>query len=305
MNKQDNESLIQELEQRLEWYMMEASDEEFNADEVQALMKWLDSLKGDEAEKIEEELPAEEALKDFWNYYAEREEEERLLNKDTKTTKEDTVKEHKIRKYLRRHKMIAAAAAVLIVALLGGSWQVVANAEKHGGFFWWMDKSEEGTTMITSPDEDLDRNNITSSYYAIEDVPEKYRKYAEIPLGLSTLQEYELNVIKIMQRATAVDLYVFMQDEAEDIVEFEIRIYPQNVLRIRESYIGYDFEEELEKDGVTYEVFEKKELDGRQKYIVYFYFENVKYAIVGIEDRNFIKNVIMECGRIVTENNSI
>ena len=34
MKKQDNKSLIQEVTKRLDWYTMEASDEEFDADEV-------------------------------------------------------------------------------------------------------------------------------------------------------------------------------------------------------------------------------------------------------------------------------
>ena len=79
MKKQDNESLIQELTRRLDWYMMEASDEEFDAEQVQALMKLLDSLKSEEEEKIEEELPVEEAVSNFWKYREEREEEEKLL----------------------------------------------------------------------------------------------------------------------------------------------------------------------------------------------------------------------------------
>ena len=48
MKKQDNESLIQELTKRLDWYIMKASDEEFDADEVQTLMKLLDNLKTEE-----------------------------------------------------------------------------------------------------------------------------------------------------------------------------------------------------------------------------------------------------------------
>ena len=34
MKKQDNESLIQELTKRLDWYIMKASDEEFDAEEA-------------------------------------------------------------------------------------------------------------------------------------------------------------------------------------------------------------------------------------------------------------------------------
>ena len=195
-----------------------------------------------------------------------------------------------------------AAAAVLIVILLGSSWQVVANAEKHGGFFWWMDKNEEGTTMITSPDgmDNYAENNDTNYYYKIEDVPEEYRKYAEIPLGLSIIQEYELDVIKIVKRQAAIAMYVFFQD-SNNRIHFEIKIYPWEVLRIKEKYIGYSYLEEYEKNGIAYEVFEKEELDGKQNYIVYFYYGNVKYATVGMQDEEFIKKIALECGEAVTE----
>ena len=39
MKKQDNESLIQELTKRLDWYIMKASDEEFDADEFQGILE--------------------------------------------------------------------------------------------------------------------------------------------------------------------------------------------------------------------------------------------------------------------------
>ena len=58
MKKQDNESLIQELTKRLDWYIMKASDEEFDADEVQTLMKLLDNLKTEE-DNVEDELPVD------------------------------------------------------------------------------------------------------------------------------------------------------------------------------------------------------------------------------------------------------
>ncbi len=314
MKKQDNESLIQELTKRLDWYLTEASEEEFDAEEVQTLMKLLDSLKTDQDDDINDEFPVEEALSDFWKYCEEREEDERILAAaeeeerkgqifEKRTKQEKEVKAHKILRFFHRHKVrTVAAAAVLIVILLGSSWQVVANAEKHGGFFWWMDKNEEGTTMITSPDgmDNYAENNDTNYYYKIEDVPEEYRKYAEIPLGLSIIQEYELDVIKIVKRQAAIAMYVFFRD-SNNRIHFEIKIYPWEVLRIKEKYIGYSYLEEYEKNGIAYEVFEKEELDGKQNYIVYFYYGNVKYATVGMQDEEFIKKIALECGEAVTE----
>ena len=134
MKKQDKESLIQEIQKRLDWYTMEASDEEFDADEVQNLLKLLDSLIPEEEK---DRLSSDEVVDNFWKYCAEREEEERILAEADEPEKK---KEHKVLHYFQKHRAVVVAAAVLIVIMLGGSWQMAVNAEKHGGFFWWMDK---------------------------------------------------------------------------------------------------------------------------------------------------------------------
>lgn len=318
MKKQDNESLIQELKKRLDWYLMEASDEEFDADEVQNLMNLLDSLKADRDDGINEEFPVEEALSDFWKYCEEREEDEQILataeedeniekSSEKENEPEKKAKEHKVIGFFRRHKVGAvAAAAVLIVVLVGGSWQVVANAEKHGGFFWWMDKNEEGTTMITSPEgvDKIAASNEAENYYIIDDIPEEYREYAQLMQKIPAMKEYEFKEIKIAKRETAVAMHIFLENTENDIVHFQIVVYPQEILRIRDGYPEYNFAEKFEKDGIEYEVFKKDELQGKQNYIVYFYQENVKYAIVGMEDVKRIKEIAMECGAVVKENDS-
>lgn len=64
MKKQDNESLIQEIQKRLDWYTMEASDEEFDADEVQNLLKLLDGLTPEEEK---DRLSSDEVVDNFGN----------------------------------------------------------------------------------------------------------------------------------------------------------------------------------------------------------------------------------------------
>ena len=93
MKKQDNESLIQEIQKRLDWYTMEASDEEFDADEVQNLLKLLDGLTPEEEK---DRLSSDEVVDNFWKYCAEREEEERILAEADETEKK---KEHKVLHY--------------------------------------------------------------------------------------------------------------------------------------------------------------------------------------------------------------
>lgn len=312
MKKQDNESLIQEVTKRLDWYTMEASDEEFDADEVQTLLKLLDSLKGEEKE---EELPVEEALDSFWKYCEKRQEEERILAADGKESEENhktkpEKKEGRMRQFLwyfHKHRIAVVTAVALVVIMLGGSWQMAVNAEKHGGFFWWMDKNEEGTTLITAP-EGGNRDSekcIEENYYSLEDVPYAYAQYARIPFEISSLDKdnYSLSHIEVTKSNKADTVNDYFEKE-EEILCFEVMIYPQEILRVRENYPGYSFCEEFENDGIDLEVFEKEEENGKLRYVIYFYYGNEKYAVVGVDSIEKLKEIAVEYQQAVVSNYS-
>ena len=313
MKKQDNESLIQEVTKRLDWYTMEASDEEFDADEVQTLLKLLDSLKGEEKE---EELPVEEALDSFWKYCEKRQEEERILAADGKKSEENRKtkpekKEGRMSQFLwyfHKHRIAVVTAVALIIIMLGGSWQMAVNAEKHGGFFWWMDKNEEGTTMITAPEivRGESDNCTEETYYSIEDVPEAYIQYAKIPFQISYLSEdgYNLSRIEVVKLTKADTIYNYFEKEKEEILYFEVIVYQQEIMRVRENYPGFTFCEELKNDGINLEVFEKEEENGKKKYVIYFYYGNEKYVVIGVDNIEKLKEIAVEYLQAVISNYS-
>lgn len=300
MKKQDKESLIQEIQKRLDWYTMEASDEEFDADEVQSLLKLLDSLTPEEEK---DRLSSDEVVDNFWKYCAEREEEERILAEADAPEKK---KEHKVLHYFQKHRAVAVAAVVLIVIMLGGSWQMAVNAEKHGGFFWWMDKNEEGTTMITSPEVASENSDIRTekNYYDIEDVPEKYKSYVDIPYEIifELGDGYNISRIQTVKTEESDTIYEYFKKENEELLYFEIKIYPQEILRVRETYPGYVFCEEFENEGIDLEVFSKQEDNGNQSYIIYFYYGNEKYAVAGINDKEFLKEIVVKYQETIVDN---
>lgn len=300
MKKQDNESLIQEIQKRLDWYTMEASDEEFDADEVQNLLKLLDSLIPEEEK---DRLSSDEVVDNFWKYCAEREEEERILAEADEPEKK---KEHKVLHYFQKHRAVAVAAAVLIVIMLGGSWQMAVNAEKHGGFFWWMDKNEEGTTMITSPETHVRDSikKVKENYYSIENVPQIYKKYVDSPYKIMQLYEeqYTMSRIQIVKADESDTVYEFYNNGQDEMLYFEIKIYPKEILRVRETYPGYVFCEEFENDGINLEVFSKQEDNGNQSYIVYFYYGNEKYAVAGTNDKEFLKEIAVKYQETIVDN---
>ena len=301
MKKQDKESLIQEIQKRLDWYTMEASDEEFDADEVQSLLKVLDSLTPEEEK---DRLSSDEVVDNFWKYCAEREEEERILAEVDAPEKK---KEHKVLHYFQKHRAVAVAAAVLmIVIMLGGSWQMAVNAEKHGGFFWWMDKNEVGTTMITSPEMvgENPQKSVQKVYNRIEDVPDIYREYVNVPYEImcSFNDGYSMSRIETIETDESDTINEFFSREKNPILHFKIKIYPQEILRVRETYPGYVFCEEFENEGIDLEVFRKQEDNGNLSYIIYFYYGNEKYAVAGINDKEFLKEIAVKYQEAVVNN---
>jgi len=300
MKKQDKESLIQEIQKRLDWYTMEASDEEFDADEVQNLLKLLDGLTPEEEK---DRLSSDEVVDNFWKYCAEREEEERILAEADETEKK---KDRKVQRYFQRHKALAVATVALAVILLGGSWQMAVNAEKHGGFFWWMDKNEEGTTMITSPETHVRDSikKVKENYYSIENVPQIYKKYVDSPYKIMQLYEeqYTMSRIQIVKADESDTVYEFYNNGQDEMLYFEIKIYPKEILRVRETYPGYVFCEEFENDGINLEVFSKQEDNGNQSYIVYFYYGNEKYAVAGTNDKEFLKEIAVKYQEAIVDN---
>lgn len=312
MKKQDKESLIREVTKRLDWYTMEASDEEFDADEVQTLLKLLDSLKGEEKE---EELPVEEALDSFWKYCEKRQEEERILAADRKESEENRKtkpekKEGRMRQFLwyfHKHRIAVVTAVALIIIMLGGSWQMAVNAEKHGGFFWWMDKNEEGTTKITAPEISIEETekSIEENYYSLEDVPSEYVQYAKIPFEISSLAEngFNLSCIEVTKSDKTNTICDYFEKE-EEILYFEIIVYQQEIMRVRETYPGYIFCEEFENDGISLEVFEKEEESGEKRYVIYFYYGNEKYAVANVGNKEKLKEIAIEYQQVVVNNYS-
>lgn len=308
MKKQDKESLIREVTKRLDWYTMEASDEEFDADEVQTLLKLLDSLKGEEKE---EELPVEEALDSFWKYCEKRQEEERILAADGKESEENRKtkpekKEGRMRQFLwyfHKHRIAVVTAVALIVIMLGGSWQMAVNAEKHGGFFWWMDKNEEGTTLITAPEGGSGKADVRDSkiYDNIEDIPLEYQQYAEVPFEIVSLKNYYLQKVEIVKSFDSDTLYEVLESEEKERICFWIKIYPEQILRVRESYPGYSFLENFEDDEIEFDIFMKDELKTENSYIIIFYYGKEKY-IIGGNNKDSLKELALEYKSVVVDN---
>ena len=155
MSETRNAEWIASVEERLRWFLEEATDEEFDAEEVDTLVSLLNKLKPLESVEI---LSDEEALAKF-HEYAELRDAEELTNSNV--TEEDVQKNavfekqrshNRLRHFVKNHKLVSAAAAIMLVVLVAGGTMGAVDANKGNGFFYWLQKDDEGMTMWTSPE---------------------------------------------------------------------------------------------------------------------------------------------------------
>ena len=245
-----DEKLIEELYERLWWYTHEASDEEFDEKEVDAITRLLDVL-----EPVHDDQAfasgADAALKRFWERYGEEEEDAGLAEaagasdaaspdlpgKDTVPSCPFPNKSGWKKRFLRLGIGLAACAVLLVSVNIG------CYALKKKSFFEIV-REEVGRTEITVTGNVEDKNdNIECSYWEEVEkiVGEKLLKPTYLPTG------YAVKSI-IIQSLRPVGIIVGRYEDNEGhYLRVEIDIYDESYTK---SAFYYDKDWELlEEDG--------------------------------------------------------
>ena len=245
-----DEKLIEELYERLWWYTHEASDEEFDEKEVDAITRLLDVL-----EPVHDDQAfasgADAALKRFWERYGEEEEDAGLAEaagvsdaaspdlpgKDTVPPCPSPNRSGWKKRFLRLGIGLAACAVLLVSVNIG------CYALKKKSFFE-IGREEVGRTEITVTGnvEDKNDNIECSSWEEVEKiVGEKLLKPTYLPTG------YAVKSI-IIQSLRPVGIIVGRYEDNEGhYLRVEIDIYDESYTK---SAFYYDKDWELlEEDG--------------------------------------------------------
>ena len=318
MSETRNTEWIESVEARLRWFMEEATDEEFDEEEVDTLVSLLNRLKPMNAASQQSD---EETLASFHEYVKRREAEEREIKvssngmpavekeakaeettgngtdnngRKSKDYKENRNKgiEHKGFKYLiKNHKLVATAAAILLIIIVAGGSMGVANANKGNGFFYWLQKDDEGMTMLTSPEGMDEEIGVEESekYYSMEDVPGKYSLYLIDKERISQLQDYELKFVSITRANTYYRVKQCFINKAEGTkIYIGVLRYDEDIRLTRDSHLSKDVllsESNAEiEEGILIRVNEV----GTEENKIYFYLNNTKYFVEGDTDTEML-----------------
>lgn len=272
-----DEKLIEELYERLWWYTYEASEEEFDEKEVDAITRLLDVLEPVHDDQAYEP-GADAALKRFWERYGEEEEnasvsseadtfasaeaaaeeddtEHRELHAEEMPAAEmsaaetaKTVKtsakpgrDSKWRKRLIRIAIGAAACVVLLVSVNVGSYALRKKS------FFEIVREEVGRTEITVTGntegiEEQENSVVVCSTW--EEVEKLVGEKILIPLYLP--EEYVVSNISVQYLETKNIVKAKYDDEQGHYFKFEVNIYQeeyrQEILQYNDdwNYLGGD-----------------------------------------------------------------
>lgn len=274
----NNTQLVAAVKERLRWYTMEASEEEFDADEVDALVNLLNTLEPIEANEHQDD---EQILERFHAYVELREAKEPESGERAVKSK----RAHKgLSALIKAHKFVAVAAAVLLVIIVAGGSMGAVNASQGKGFFFWLKRDKEGATMITSPKsmDDAVFFSADAVYEALEAVPQEYRGYLVTKEEIKELQDYELKNITVHKSESFCRIVECFADRAgEKNVYIEVFIYADKMTMSREAYLGKEVQLPESDDDLQVGTIVRENSNGEEENTIYFFEDNVQYCIEG------------------------
>lgn len=326
--QEDRDLLIKELKEKLDWYTLEASDEEYDEKAVESILYLLDR-----ADPIEEKIPRQE---EAWERFRERVsggEEEFLPLAETGESGETGTeapgpKIHRFRKasigekravetaggsgggtgggastkalprksivlrigqFAMRHKFIAAA--FLVVVILGASGAARTIATGDPGFFYWLKQDDSGVTMMTSPegmDAVMDTN--VEIYRSREEMPEWAGDWLEIEKKFEAPEGYEWQYYETneIDYRQCVDSSYFSKEENKEIL-LGAWLYQGKTSYHEEGFADYTHVKSYEIAEQQMEIYCKEEESGKIYYIVSFYIPKCQFYIRGQDNLEELK----------------
>lgn len=276
------EQTIRALQTRLQWLMHEADAEEFDGDEVTAIVDLLQIM--DPVERKEGEFyTAEKANSRFWTFYAFRQ----------KSEQSELPYPIWMKMQMRLRHIFRSAAFVngsfilaLVVAMILGGTAVVYGQKT--GFFSTIETDKVAT--ITSPD-GVNMNTVFyQEYETMEQVPMQYLSYIWAPN--SYMQPMDLQKIQLMYDTKFVKVECFFEKKESDLfVNYTKKSYKDTVTTIDKFFDSYNlYGEEVIKD-IEVSFYEKVNEDYTE-YIATFISDSSLYYMYSNLNIDTIKEIV-------------
>lgn len=293
-NTKENKQQAIYWRKRLNWYLNEATTEEYDEAEVQAIMDLLPVL--DPEGYKEEYYTPEKSLERFWQTYEIRkriqDEFERLEAGEVSLAdyEDEEPNAKKAAKKLPKHfsKFVTAAALVLAM-FIGGTIGIYADRD---GLFRKLDSGEDRNAIISSVESIGAGSDGHNVYEKIEDVPIKYLSCLWTPSGVpSNLGVY---LVEMTENEVAIKIKCKFSDKDENkFINTTKKTFKDKVVATDQLYDGFEFcrKEQYDSIEVDYLI---KENDDYTEYVAIFESGNSVYSLSSNYDFDMIVNMIKE-----------
>lgn len=299
-DRTEKDQLIKELQERLDWYTFEASEEEFDAEEVEALVQLLGVMKGEETPPVE--IPDFEELMESAVKKQEALTQETTIPVEEPTVLADdsaqnSVSEKKVSRF-SMGRFSTVAAAILAVVLLAGGTMGVASAQKGQGFFHWLKWDETGEQIVISPNNDKEdvELRVPQIYEDESKVPKEYTQYLLGIENYDSLKEFELDFLEITEYNNCTEVLYQYKEVDEKQILIALFCYDDKIMVKIESYDDYVYLKEETVGDKKIAFFSKENEDGTKEQMLCFVHENIQYRISGNQPLEVLEEISRECG---------
>lgn len=295
-SQKSREEWLKEVQERLDWYTFEASDEEFDAKEVEALVTLLGTLEADSAGKMPEPKADFEKL---MHYIEEKNADAERLAALRRAEITDDAENAEAAEKARlaaesvssvprsrggiwgrsRFVKIASVAAVLVALTVGGAVGA-ASAAKGGDYMLWLRKDKQGEKVVVEPKKNIlsQANQETGTvYYAFEDVPEEYRRYLVDLDEMEHLEGYELIQIEINEHEARWRMNVLLK-LGQQKIDMGVIVYQEVAVR-ESSFDDYEYVGSENIGEREFDLYQKPDNAAGQDTMICFYDEGIQYFV--------------------------
>ncbi len=274
--RKDNEkdqAFIEEVKQKLDWYINDAPADEYDEKAVASLEYLLETLEPTDDFKVDEE----KAWVEFKKYVSERQihNEKKGENPPTTTTQQ------KGPAFLFRHKGLVAAA--ILVLLLAVSISTSSEAVRDNGFFHWIKEMTGGRKMITVP-EDIGASVKSEPSIIITDrneIPDEWQEWSEIESGITSEIGGEWKYIEVQKYVNRTEARSHYNYNNHHVV-VGILDYTNAVMQSTERYDKFDCSSVKKIEDEEFYVSEIHE-DNVVLYRIDFFEDNYRCYVIGAE----------------------
>lgn len=277
----NNNSLVQYWHDKLEWYTYKANEDEYDEEEVRAIMSILEIM---ESEELDESYynadKSLERFKDTLNIRLRIQEEIQKTEDRLATKKRFTFS-------TRGLYRVAIAASLVAMLAIGGT--VGSYAQKKADFNNFKNSQEELQAMINPPGTSV---NYTMTYKDFKKFPIQYLPYVWTPTGIP--DDVKLNTISLFQdRVTVRIICEYINQETKQFVNATKKTFVDKVATTNRTYDGFEVYKDEKYGSIEVRYFQKINEDYTE-YIAQFVEKNSIYVINSNWDFETVEHIISQ-----------